>query len=124
MKNAITNIPRNTIEGLIKLKRFNFAMNNIRMMPNISYLSSLENIFLEFNYSRFIPKSALCGLPKLTMLNLTANRIPSIEDLPVLSPCDVFIGRNQIVSLPDLFDKTLQKLYIGGNPFLCDHSLC
>ena len=123
-ENAITIIPRNTIEGLIKLKRFNFAMNNIRVMPNISYLSSLEKIILEFNCIRFIPKSALCGLPKLTMLNLTANQISSLEDLPVLAPCDVFIGSNQIVSLPDLFDKTLRKLYISGNPFLCDHSLC
>ena len=80
--------------------------------------------FLEFNYIRFIPKSALCGLPKLTVLNLTANLISSIEDLPLLAPCDVFIGSNQIVSLPDLFDKTLRKLYIGGNPFLYDQYLC
>ena len=124
--NPIRKIPRHTIEGLRILQLFYFEDHKIEVMPNVSYLSTVKNIQLRYNRIRHVPASTILGLPNLKFLSLIGNMISSIEDIPqlVAGSGKVLLADNQLEILPDLFDRTLERLNIGGNPLLCDQSLC
>ena len=121
---SLTEIPRNTIDGLTKIPAFYFLRSRINIMPNISYLTSLKMIYLSFNRIRYIPKGTLHGLPNLQTLALNYNMISHINGLQQLVVSRLQLDGNQLVTLPDLFPLPVWILYLGDNPFLCNQSLC
>ena len=122
--NQIPRISRNTIKTVTNLNVFNLRENDIQIMPNLSYLSSLQWVLLQSNSIRYIPGSALLGLPKLKSLGLTGNMVSYVEDLPVPICDKLYLDGNQLAIPPDVFGSPLRTLHIGGNPLICNQSLC
>ena len=122
--NSIVRIPRDAIKGLRQLRVLWLQNNKISVMPNISLLPSLQTVELDNNLIPSVPQSTLHGLPQLLGLKLRGNIISYIEVSSLFMSNNLFLGGSQFSNLPDLIDTTLDRLFLSGNPFFCNQSLC
>ncbi|KAJ8031948.1 Leucine-rich repeat-containing protein 4C [Holothuria leucospilota] len=99
--NQLTEIAASTFRGLVNLQTVFLDNNALTVLPEglFADLESLREVDLSHNNLVFVPLQNT-GFSPLQVLNLEDNHLKSDVILPYLS--------------------ISQRLYIGGNPFICD----
>ena len=118
--NKISSIPV-YIGACINLTMLDLRNNSLTTLPDLSRLSKLQDIVLSMNAFAALP-SSLYGLPKLTSILCSDNRVTSIDvagisQLPLLNVLD--LSNNNIDSVPPELGRvaTLKSLKLEGNAF-------
>ena len=97
----------------------------LTIFPDLSGAPALEVVQLGNNFYTQIPKSAVAGLNKLHTLDVSNCRNQYLPDLShLVSLKKLFIIRNALKSLSDLYHLPLISLCWAGNPLVCDKTLC
>ncbi|CAN8075178.1 unnamed protein product [Agarophyton chilense] len=115
--NQITEIPPTTFATNKKLQKLDLSFNQLRDISNLpcANLANLEELYLISNKIKVI--RGLCGMPKLSMLELGDNRIRIIENLDKLKSLEgLWLGRNKITKIENLSSlKNLKRLSLQSN---------
>lgn len=99
-ENQIANVEPQIFSGAQHIRSLNLSKNMLRDMTFTSYIiGNLESLFLSDNLIEHVCRS-LSQCKSLVLLDLTNNRIETIEELQNICPA-----------------PGLRKLYVTGNPF-------
>ncbi|CAH1272380.1 LRRC4 [Branchiostoma lanceolatum] len=117
-------VSRNAFNGLTALMSLTMSDSNLRRLPYLQHLTSLQELDVSRNSISLLNANNLQGLVKLTRLVLSHNHLSSVEqdsldDLFSLSELD--LSYNNITSLPfRLFrDTSLVRVSLQRNPWNC-----
>ena len=123
--NHYTDIPRENIGSLSRLRYLSANGNRLSVMPDVSGLFSLLELNLNKNHITSIPENTLTGLKNLRLLSIKDNDLHHISDMSHLFGLkSLSLDENQLNTIPDLYDLPLTKLTLHGNPLVCNQSLC
>jgi len=123
--NNISYIASGAFKGLSMLQELNIHSNNLRHVPSsaLRVLPRISILELGKNLVQYIAKQSFKGMKTLRVLWLDGCRIASIAKRAFNNKKLVLLSleHNLLSRLPNLGRMTkIEKLYLDGNPWLCD----
>ena len=96
------------------------------VFPDLSTATQLEEFHLANNEFNSVPPQSIHGLTKLNRFAVARSGITQLpnnmQHLVALE--NLVLHQNKLSTLPDLFNLSLTRIILNGNPVLCDQSLC
>ena len=116
----------------IHLESNDFRLSYTSIKRMLEPLKNLEHLHLGDINLEEIPYGLLGKFPKLTMLNLSKNKISKIDPMAFANVTkleQIFLYENRIKTIderafPEAVRKSLNKLNLADNPFSCKASTC
>ena len=117
--NAFVTIPDEYVSGVPNLILFTLSDNLLVSIPNVSYFSKLEELYLQNNYIPHAHELAFSGMVALRIMSIANNRLDSMPQLNyTVSLEELYLETNMIPCVPQhtLADlRHLRILYLHSN---------
>ena len=108
------------------LKTLNLGSNPLAKFDASNLPKDLDNFLLAYALLLEMPNFSIYT-PEITVIKLRNNNlsyIPADSMLELQQLREFDIRPNRLETIPDLYDRPLEKLRINDNPLICNESLC
>ena len=109
-----------------QLVYLNLMSTQLEAFPNLSNsVPLLQHGRFMVNRITTIPEDRIVGLGRMVTFYINNNRLERISSLAsMLQLSELNVAYNNLASLPDLYHLPLLKLFLAGNPLVCNKTLC
>ncbi|CAK8674476.1 unnamed protein product [Clavelina lepadiformis] len=108
-------------ESLKNIRKLALDNNKLANFPAATSMFLLSSLSLAHNLLERLPADVFAGMRRLQVLNVSSNKLESIDLSPLSRLTSLDLRNNRLRNLPDLSKLVdLEQVHLEGNPWHCD----